>query len=223
MFKWTNTSHILPMLIAFDDIAVSTNVPPHAQQPGFGTCATDGPHCLDTLDGRFQSQGTQAGMPAFGTPVRLWQTRTNGDGGFPIPHAYRINADTLTIDENCAFYLSGTSFDFNPSIVANLAGTSFVTWSATDPPNNINAQVRMSGKLLGDVCGSSMRHGILVNQSTNSLTGNLNKTRTVQRWGDTSAITLDPRDVTTAYGVNEKVFPGDSTKWRSYIFNAHLP
>ena len=224
--KWTNTAHACPSLIASNDITVPTAVPPLAQQPGLPDCATNDDNCLDTLDGRFQGQGTQNGSPVFGAPVKFWQARTNGQPPFPVPHTYRINADSSTLEENCSFFLSSTSNDFNPTIVANPAGTLFVTWSATDPTNSINAQVRLGGKLLADACGV-IGAGILVNQSANPLTGNFDSNKGFQRWGDTSAITLDPSSpgLTTVYGVNEKVQANDSepNRWKSYIFNAHNP
>jgi hypothetical protein len=217
-----NTSHVCPTFQATNDIATSTTVPPLAQQPGFTNCTTPS-NCLDTLDGRFQSQGTQVGTPVFGSPVRFWQTRTTGSGSFPIPHAYRVNADTSSIEEDCTFFLSNTSFDFNPSIVANEAGTLFLTWSATDPTNNVNAQVRMGGKLFGDAC-STIGAGGLVNQSGNPLTGNFDSDKGFQRWGDTSAVTLDPFDHTIVYGVNEKINAGPNpTSWKSFFFNMHNP
>lgn len=222
--KWTNTAHACPSFIASNDIAVTTAVPPAAQQPGFAACSSDLPHCLDTLDGRFQGQGTQNGSPVFGAPVKFWQVRTNGQGVFPVPHTYRFNADALTLEENCEFFLSANSMDFNPTIVANAAGTLFVTWSATDPPAGVNAQVRLGGKLLADTCGI-VGAGILVNQSANPLTGNFDPNHGLQRWGDTSAITLDPSNTTTVYGVNEKVQSNDGgpNRWKSFFFNAHNP
>lgn len=223
MTKWTNGAHACPTFVASNDIAVSTNVPPSAQQPGFPDCSTDPADCLDTLDGRFQSQGTQNGSPVFGSPVKFWQVRTNGQGSFPVPHTYRVNADTAMLEENCSFFLSPSSFDFNPSIVANGAGTLFVTWSATDPPGGINAQVRLGGKLLGNACGV-IGAGILVSQSANPLTGNFDPNHGLQRWGDTSAITLDPSNTNIVYGVNEKVQTGSNpTTWRSFFFNGHNP
>jgi hypothetical protein len=220
--KWTNGAHACPTFLASNDIAVSTAVPPLAQQPGFPPCSTNDDFCLDTLDGRFQSQGTQNGSPVFGAPVKFWQTRTNSNSGLPTPHTYRVNADALTLEEDCQFFSSGTSFDFNPSIVANGAGTLFVTWSATDPPG-ANAQVRLGGKLVGDGCGT-IGPGILVNQSGNPLTGNFDSMKGFSRWGDTSAITLDPLNTSIAYGVNEKVQVGaNPTTWKSYFFNAHNP
>jgi hypothetical protein len=218
--KWTNGAHVCPTFVASNDIAVTTNVPPSAQQPGFPNCATDLAHCLDTSDGRFQGQGTQIG----GSPVVFWQTRTDVDAGFPSPHAYRINADSLTVSDDCEFFTAGDSFDFNPTIVANDAGTIFVTWSSTDPTTNTNAQVRLGGKLVTDGC--IIGPGILVNQSANPLTGNFDPMHIppTQRWGDTSAITLDPFDTTTVYGVNEKVQSGaNPTTWKSFFFNAHNP
>jgi hypothetical protein len=175
MTKWTNGAHACPTFLAVNDIAVNTPVPAAAQQPGFPSCGTDLAHCLDTLDGRFQSQGTQNGSPVFGSPVKFWQTRTTNLIGFPAPHTFRVNADSLTLEEDCTFFLSATSFDFNPSIVANGAGTLFVTWSATDPPAGVNAQVRLDGKLLADACGV-LGPGVLVGQSANALTGNFGRT-----------------------------------------------
>jgi hypothetical protein len=220
--KYTGTTQVCPTFLSSNDIAISTTVPPLAQQPGITNC-TIPTNCLDTLDGRFQSQGTQFGEPVFGTPVRTWQVRTNGQGGFPVPHAYKINADTNTIEEDCTFFLSGSSFDFNPAIVTNFAGTTFIAWSATDPPNGINAQVRITGKKSTDLCGT-LGSGILVNQSANPLTGNFDGNKGFERWGDTSAVTLDPADFTKVWGMNEKVqSSANPTTWKSYIFNMTNP
>jgi hypothetical protein len=224
--KVLGTSHVCPTFLSTDDIATTTNVPPLAQQPTFANCLTDPAHCLDTLDGRFQNASTQSGTPSFGSPVRLWQARTDSIGSFPTPYTYRINADTLAIEENCSIITSFTSHDFNPAIVANGVGTLFVTWSSTDPTNNLNAQVRIGGKKFGDAC-SVLGAGSLVNQSGNPLTGNFDPDKGFQRWGDYSAVTLDPLDFTTVWGVNEKIQalipPNTDTTWKSYIFNMSNP
>jgi len=182
--------------------------------------------CLDTLDGRFQNAGTQFGEPGVpgGTPVRFWQIRTDQDGGFPTPFTYQINADTNTVEESCEIFANAPgSFDFNPAIVANEAGTIFVTWSSTDPGMGFNAQVRITGKLSGDMC-TVAQTGSLVNQSANPLNGNFDSDVGAQRWGDYSAVTLDPADHTIVWGMNEKVLAGPSpTTWKSYIFNMHNP
>jgi len=218
--KWIGTSHACPMFLKSDDIVAPTNVPPLAQQPGSGPCPAM--NCLDTLDGRFQNASTQFGEPLFTSPVTLWQVRTDAVGSLPTPNTYRVNADALTIDESCPIFASGSSFDFNPSIVANEAGTFFTTWSSTDPPFGVNAQVRIGGKKLGDVCGIAQT-GISINQSGNPLTGNFDPNLGFQRWGDYSAVALDPANHTKVWGVNEKVRAGPPTTWRTYIFNMTNP
>jgi len=216
--KWNLTGGC-PIFLSSNDIPTQTFVPTSAQQPGFPDCATDPAHCLDTLDGRFQNAGTQFGS----APVRFWQVRTNGGRGHPRPVTYKVNADALTIEQLCSVFASSTSFDFNPSIVANEARTIFVTWSSTDPTLNRNAQVRGGGKLDGDTCGV-LSPGLLVIQSANPLTANFDPNLGLQRWGDYSAVTLDPADHNTAYGVNEKVLTrARDAGWESYIFNMHNP
>ncbi|HKA52418.1 MAG TPA: hypothetical protein VKJ47_02030 [Candidatus Binatia bacterium] len=222
VYKFVGTSRACPTSLGSNDIATTIFTPPDAEQPGSGPCPNA--NCLETGDGRFQNAGTQSGEPDVpsGSAVRFWQVRVDSDSGFSTPFSYKINADTLTVEESCEFFADISSFDFNPSIVANEAGTIFVTWSSTDPVNGLNAQVRTSGKLSGDLC-TVAQSGLLVNQSTNPLTGNFDAVLGHQRWGDYSAITLDPADHTKAYGVNEKVRNGDSTSWKTYFFNAHNP
>ena len=80
----------------------------------------------------------------------------------------------------------------------------------------------MGAKRLQEGC--NIGPGILVNQSANPLTGDFDVQKGFQRWGDYSAITLDPLDPQTVYGVNEKVFTSSNpTVWQSYIFNGTLP
>jgi hypothetical protein len=119
VYKFVGTSRACPTSLGSSDIATPINVPPLAEQPGSGPCPA--PNCLDTGDGRFQNAGTQVGEPGVpgGSPVRFWQIRTDSDSGFPTPLTYKINADALTIEDSCEFFASTSSFDFNPSIVAN--------------------------------------------------------------------------------------------------------
>jgi len=225
VYKFLGTSHACPTFLGFGDIGTTMSVPPAAQQPGFPACTTDPHDCLDTLDGRFQNAGTQFGEPDVpgGLPVSFFQVRTDTDMGFPTPKTYQINADAGTIVESCELFASGSSFDFNPAIVANEAGTITMTWSSTDPTNFLNAQVRMGGKLSGDMC-TVAQTGILVNQSANALNSNFDSNVGHQRWGDYSAVTLDPADHTIVWGINEKVNAGSGlTTWKTYIFNGHNP
>jgi hypothetical protein len=218
--KWVGTSHVPATLLAFTDVATLLNAPPPAEQPGSGACPTA--NCLDTGDGRFANHSTQAGS----SPVKVWQARTDSDSGFPTPMTYRIDADTGTIEESCEHFASVSSYDFNPSIVANAAGTYFVTWNSTDPTNSANVQIRVTSKATSQTCITpGVQDGVLVVQSANPLTGNFDATKGLQRWGEYSAVSLDPADGgLTVWGVNEKVRTGTPpTAWKTQIFKLTHP
>ena len=210
--KWVGTSRVPATLIRFDDVSTSMTAPPLAQQPGSGPCPA--PNCLDTGDGRLASQGTQSGA----SPVKLWQVRTDSDSGFPTPLTYRIDASTNAIEESCEHFASVSSYDFNPSIVADTAGTYFVTWTSTDPVTPSNVQIRVTSKKAGDAC-TVAQAGVVVVQSANPLTNNSGGG--IQRWGEYSGISLDPADG-SAWGVNEKVRTG-SGDWKTQIFRVTNP
>jgi hypothetical protein len=151
--------------------ASGLSVPASAPQPGTS-------EVLDTLDGRFQSPSSQYGNS-------LWNVHATG---FPVAYYYQIDTNANSITTSGSFYLSPSSYDFNPSVAVNTNNDAIFTWSATDPANNLNAQVRFTGRQSGDASGY-LGAGTLVFQSTAALTGN--KQGSVQRWGDYSSTFLD--------------------------------
>jgi len=181
-------------------------LPPDAAQPG--TTAT-----LDTLDGRFVNVSTQTGNSLF-------QVHTINIGGYARPRFYEFDTVNRTVIQSGTFSRSSASYDFNASIAANSSKDVFVTWSATDPGNSINAEVRFSGRLHGDTSGVIPSPGSLLYGSATfyNVTGS-----GVQRWGDYSAVSLDPADATglTAWIVNERILSASS--WGSRIGSIKLP
>jgi hypothetical protein len=225
--KYTGTGQVCATFLAADNIADAFNIglPPNAPQPGTA-------QVLDTSDTRFVNASTQFGEPVFGQPVKLWQTRSVLSGSnTAVSLSYRINADALTIEEECVYNAAVTSFNFNASIAANGPETAFITFSSTDPTNGLNAQVRFTGKKKTDGCGT-LTPGTANNTSANPLTGNFDPNFNAQRWGDYSAVTLDPLDNTKAWAVNEKIQTnppigcnGNAALncWKSRIFNMVNP
>ncbi len=119
-----------------------SGVPPNAPQPG-----VDYP--LDTGDNRFENRSLQVGS-------RILNTATiDLGGGFPAPAWYNFNIGVSPHTEvsEGAYFASGSSFDWHPAINANTvaapAGTPlgeiFTTWMSTDPPANVNVQLRAGG------------------------------------------------------------------------------
>jgi len=101
----------------------------------------------------------------------------------------------------------------------NDLGEAFVTWSSTDPANSINARVMFSGRESGDAAGSmnAAPGGTVLFTSPTFYTN--------FRWGDYSAVTLDPKAYSITGGtcdagrrawiVNEKI--NSQTIWGSRI------
>jgi hypothetical protein len=94
-----------------------------------------------------------------------------------------------------------------------------VTWSATDLGSRVTQgffpQIRASGRLHTDPLGE-IPPGSLIFQSPTALTGNFDPLLNAQRWGDYSAVTVDPLDPKCAWGVNEKV--NAPVQWGSRFF-----
>ena len=200
LYRANNCGRSGTTLVKQANIAVPAYaVPPDAPQPG----TTD---LLDTIDNRFQNRSTQYGN-------RLWNVHTLALGSFAAPKWYELNTTTNSVVQSDTFFRSGTSDDFNPSLHARPDGTMFVSWTATDPSVNVNAQVRFSGRLPTDPLNTTnepgqalFTSGTFYNPSTSS----------VERWGDYSAVVDD--DSTTlrrAYIVSEKI--NSSTVWGSRI------
>jgi hypothetical protein len=167
-------------------------MPPSAQQSG---CSD----VLDTGDSRFVNASTQTGN-------FLWQVHTIVDANLPTPKYYQIDTTTNSVVQSNFFFASALSYDFNASIAANSDNDVFVTWSSTDPANNINAQVRAGGcDHNAGTC--SPGSGTAVFTSSACLTQG--------RWGDYSAVTIDPTNARQAWLVNEQV--DSSSAWGSRI------
>jgi hypothetical protein len=182
------------------DVAVGPYaVPPPARQP-------DVKAQLDTLDGRFVNASTQRGRS-------LWQVHTIADDGFARGRYYRIDTDAGELFQSGPIGRSDTSFDFNMSIAANDRGTAFVTWSSTDPADDRLVQVRFSGRQNDDPKGSMNLPGRLLYASPEVYRPSIGSR--VRRWGDYSAVAMDPVDPGAAWIVNEAV-PHEE-RWGSRI------
>ena len=174
------------------NIAVAAfNPPPNAPQPGTS-------QLLDTGDSRIQNTTTQVGSSLF-------LTFDTGDFGFATPRWYELNTSTNAVVQTGTFFRSGSSYDFNPSIGSNPSREVTVNWTSTDPPNNVNAEVRVSGRQSADPAGSIPSPGTTIFTSPVNYTGghifdaNGNYTG-VNRWGDYSAVSIDPSAYSTASG-----------------------
>ncbi len=195
-YTMTNSSRPPSTTLVPSTITVpSYSMPPNAVQPG--TTAQ-----LDTKDSRFQSASTQIGDSLF-------QVHTVFLGSFPAPKFYEFNTASNTVTQSGFFFRSDTSYDFNAVIAANASAQAFVTWSATDPPLGINAEVRFSGRQPGDPAGVIPPGSALPAPCTSPTFLAQQDQAGRFRWGDYAAVTLDPLNPSRAWIVNENVLnPG---------------
>jgi hypothetical protein len=198
-------------------IPAVTSGPP-MRQPG--TAGTLGPPT-----GRFQNNSTQIGDA-------LLNIHTIASGAFPTPKWYQFDtegagANTLPAGHSGLVFEAATSDDSNPHIVgsalggsaANPIGRMFVTWNSTDAVNanaalRHFARVRAGGRLAADP--------VNVSPGTNFGTAAQAYNPTTdasERWGDYSAVTIDPVAAGTcvvgqrAWFVNER--NNSATLWGS--------
>jgi hypothetical protein len=151
--------------------------PPDATQPGTAVL-------LDTLDARFVNASTQVAN-------LLYQVHTvafGPQGGPPTPRWYKIDTSTNAALVQQFFFASATSNDWNASIAANARDEVFVTWSS-DEPGRVGTfpEVRVSGKQAGD---AAIPPGTSVEVSPSFYTAG--QSSGTARWGDYSAVALDP-------------------------------
>ena len=187
------------------NVAVAAyTVPPNALQPAPCTGAT---HDLDTSDSRFSNASTQ-------NQNYLYQIHTINVGGRAKPRWYQINTTTNAVFRTSVITTGASTFDFNASIAANELNDVFVTYSSASTA--IRAQVRFTGRRSTDP--NAIPIGGLAFTSVACITGNLNSTSTgptAQRWGDYSAVSVDPNNSLRAYLVNENV--NSASLWGSRI------
>src|SRR5581483_10148020 len=132
--------------------------------------------------------------------------------GFPAPKFYELDTSAHTVKQSGFFFSTATSDDFNVSIVATAAGDAFVSWTATDTPNNVLSQARFSGRQSGDTAGTMEASVLLAASAAARNTGT-----TPEPWGRYSGIAIDPTAVATcaagkrAYVANE--LAPTATKW----------
>jgi len=172
-------------------------VPPNAPQPGTADL-------LDTLDRRFVNVSTQYGDS-------LWNVHTIDMLGWPTPKFYELDTEGAaanTVKQQGFFFEGGTSYDWNATIAANPSGEAFVTWNSTDVSGAPHqARIRFSGRQPADPLGVIPAGTALFTSATfYNPSGDL-----VERWGDYSAVSLDPSPqgacaaMRRAWIVNEKI------------------
>lgn len=185
------------------------SVPRAAGQQGCG----DSTCLIDTSDGRFVAPSIQVGQ-------NLWNVATyglTGSGSFATPTWGQFDVEPPSMDTTIQAgqrFSDSCSDDFNASIAAQSDGRAVLNWTSTDPNGSPcgGTFVRqfLAGRLPADPAGS-MPSALQPYTSGFELTGNFDPNFGLQRWGDTSSISLDPSSFITFWAWNESV--ASSSLW----------
>lgn len=188
------------------NVAVAAyTLPPNAVQCGGVGVA----EMLDSADSRFVNASTQIGN-------QLWNAHSVASGGRAAIRWYKINTTTRTVTQSKTHSQTTTSSDFNVSIAASDAGDYFLTWTSSSSTGC--PQVIYNGERAGVLAPTA---GKILFTSPTKITGSFDPNFGLQRWGDYSAVTIDPSNASDAWLVNEKV--NSPAVWGSRIGKIRIP
>ena len=183
-------------------------IPPDAVQPNGQR--------LDSIDGRFQNASIQS-------RDRIWNIHSVASGARPLIRWYRLQPSVSAVLSTETFQSTATSHLFNPSFVTNSGidgSPAFITASRTDPTcasvGCLAAMLTFSGP---NNAGAADWTQSLAGTSTTSFTFASGATtcnlssRGSCRWGDYSAITVDPLDGGRAWGFNQLINGTNQFNW----------
>jgi len=156
---------------------------------------------LDTLYFRLMMQNQYTNI---GGVESLWNTHTVGGSGVSSAQSavryYEVKVTGGTVEANAsqAFTYSpdATVFRFMPSVAVDRAGDMAIGYSATNA--TLNPAIRYAGRLAGDPVNSITQTEQSLIEGTGTQSGNCGAS-SCTRWGDYSAMTLDPDGCTFWY------------------------
>ncbi len=189
-------------------ITTSYVVPPNAQQPG-------GVNSLDAGDNRFSSS-----VQAFVNPItgkqELWGVQTVLDNGVPALHWVRIDVATNSIvqdglinDPNSVMnYFYGSIAVSNAGVVIGFNGSS---------PNQFISSYAVGG-LFNAFGNVSFGNPILLKAGSGVYS---QLAKSVNRWGDYSATTVDPLNPNSFWTIQE--LSSSNNSWSTQITQLLIP
>ena len=156
----------------------------------------------------------------IGNTESLWANHTITESGRTAVRWYEFRYDrsgdviTPTLYQQGTYAPSDGVWRWMGSLAADKDGNMAIGYSASDP--TINPQIRYVGRLVTDTLG-------ILDQSEVTMTvGTGHPTTTNSRWGDYSAMTIDPVDDCTFWYTNEYYttttgIPGDTRPWTTAV------
>jgi subtilisin-like proprotein convertase family protein len=180
-----------------------------------GTCVTQ-PGTTTKLDSLADRAMNRAVYRRFSDhdAMLLSHSVTAGTGGGVRWYELRNLATTPTVFQS-GTYAPDTAFRWMPSMAFDQAGNIGLGFSTSS--STINPSVRYTGRLVTDAPGVMGQGEATIIAGTGSQTGNLT------RWGDYSAMNIDPTDDCTFWFTQEYMGASGSFNWRTRVGTFKFP
>jgi len=188
---------------------------------GKGTCISQ-PGTTQKLDSLSDRMMFRLAYRNFGTHESLVASHSvkinSGTSQYSGVRWYEIRSPgaTPTVYQQSTFS-PDTSFRWMPSIAMDRAGDIAVGYSASSKANSVYPSVRYAGRTPLDALGTLETEQSLL-AGTASQSGN-----NLSRWGDYSAMTIDPVDDCTFWYTNEYIPTTGSFNWKTRVGSFKFP
>ena len=137
----------------------------------------------------------------------------SGAGTFATPSWGQFSIAGATTTQRGQVFADACSDDFNASLVTSTAGKMWLNWTSTDPQGSACGQTFArqyeAGRLSSSTPTGTVTNKINPFTSPAELTGNFDPNFGLQRWGNTSSMSLDGPNA--AWSVNNSVV--DTNHW----------
>jgi hypothetical protein len=183
---------------------------------GGGTCVPQ-PNTTNPLDSLADRLMYRLAYRNFGTHESLvvnHSVAVNGGGGGVRWYEIQNPSGTPTLAQQGTF-APDSSYRWMGSIAMDQAGDIALGYSVSDG-TSVHPSIAYTGRVPSDPAGT-MGAEVNVVTGTGSQTGNLN------RWGDYSAMQIDPVDDCTFWYTQEYMKTTGSFNWNTYIVNFKFP
>jgi subtilisin-like proprotein convertase family protein len=187
-----------------------------AELCGGGTCVTQ-PGTTNTVDSLADRLMNRAVYRRFSDhdAMLISHSVTGPSGGGGVRwYELRNMATTPTVFQQ-GTYAPDASFRWMPSMTFDQAGDVGLGFSISS--STISPSIRYTGRLVGDAAGTMGQGEATIVTGSGSQTGNLT------RWGDYSAMNIDPNDDCTFWYTQEYLSASGSFNWRTRVGTFKFP
>ncbi len=182
---------------------------------------------LDTIGDRLMMQAQYRNLPSAGTQS-LWLAHTINSGSVTGIRWYEIHISggSFSLNQQGTFDPGDGNYRWLPSLAVDGNGNMAVGYSISS--SSINPGIRYAGRLRTDPLNQLSQGEATLIAGTGSQTGLLDPITgllyPITRWGDYSAMTIDPNDNCTFWYTNEYyLMDGLGLFWQTRIGSFKMP